>query len=91
MTRYRRLKDSERPHRQREHGEKHHKTAKKDFTPVLSTVGLGLVMVIGLLLCVQYWSYSSIARVYQPLNEPKMVSRDLGTREARSMLWGTYR
>ena len=91
MTRHRRLKDPDRHQRHKDHGEKQYKLTKDDTTSVLSTIGVAIILVIGVILCVQYWSYSSIAKLYQPLSEPKMVEKDLGASEARKMLWGTYR
>jgi len=91
MPRHRRLREPERHHKNKDHGEKKHKSTGNDTATVLYTIAVGLVLVVLVIICVQYWSYSVIARLYQPLNEPKMVDRELGANEARKMLWGTYR
>ena len=91
MPRHRRLREPEKHHKNKDRGEKKHKSTENDTATVLYTIAVGLVLVVVVIICVQYWSYSVIARLYQPLNEPKMVDRELGANEARKMLWGTYR
>ena len=93
MTRHRKLRETERPakHKDHEMKKKRPDPNKDDYGSVLSTLAVAVFLIVLVLLGVQYWSYASIARLYTPLNEPKMVERDLTSEEANSRLWGSYR
>ncbi len=92
MTRNRKLKEGDRPHKhkeQAEHGKKKHfKSSKDDYYSVLSTLGVGFIFILLIFGGVQFWSYLRIARLYSPLNEPKM---SIDSEEDVSRLWGSYR
>ncbi|XP_065071976.1 uncharacterized protein LOC135696502 [Rhopilema esculentum] len=93
MTRNRRLKDGDRPHKHKDNEKTSRAKASTtdDYASVLYTMGVGLVLALLVIVFVQFWSDRSIAKLYTPLSEPKMVNEDFVFKEGRKVLWGTYR
>eukprot|EP00794_Sanderia_malayensis_P005748 gene5748-6451_t len=90
MTRSRRQREHERPpkHTKEHVDRKRQKSTKDDYMSVFSTIAVGFLLIALVIAAVQYWSYVSIARLYTPLNEPKM---SIDSEEDISRLWGSYR
>ena len=94
MTRNRKLKELEKAGKNKDHEKplkKKHKSSRDDYSSVLSTVAVALGLIAMIFASVQYWSYTSIARLYTPLSEPKMVEMSTNSDQELSKLWGSYR